>query len=353
MKVKLLILAVITAIFTSCHTSVPDNWGVPVVLLQPFEGELYSISAFVADLNTGEVLFEKQADERLNPASTIKIMTALVVLDTFLNADGHYDMSILTDTLQVPPVVFERFDTHDPNTIGGSMAGYEIGQDNLSYRDALYGLMLPSGNDAANVLAYNTGYMISGDEIGAIDLFIGMMNDTAKRIGAVNTNFTNAHGLLEVDNYSTTRDLALITRYAYNKHILFRELSIARDYIMPANDAYPEAYRVGNSNMLVRKPSFGEKSLYYRDFVTGVKTGALDEVFYLENGSWVEYDGITNLVSVAEKDGRSYIIVTLEAPYKYGDASVMTDADGYRMSRLHYTYADHLELYDWLFTHTL
>jgi hypothetical protein len=199
--------------------------------------------------------------------------------------------------------------------------------------------MLASGNEAANILAYN----LSG---GNIEAFIDKMNHKASAIGCINTNFTNAHGLLEPDNWSCAYDLALIAVYVYEKFELLREICVEYEYTMPGNIIInPNGYRVRNSNSLVRDE---QDNIYFREFIRGVKSGALDEYFLMQAGEWVEYDGITNMVTIGEFDGRMYVIVTLEAPFKMGS---LTGGDGVRLSRMHYAYQDHLRLYEWLQFH--
>ncbi|MCL1866608.1 MAG: hypothetical protein FWF82_04290, partial [Oscillospiraceae bacterium] len=187
-----------------------------------------------------------------------------------------------------------------------------------------------------------------------MEFFSEMMNEKAERIGCVNSNFTNAHGLLEADsqkplelkNWSCAYDLAMIAKYAYENHEMFRELFGNSRYEMPANDEYPGGYVLRNSNLLVRVPTESEGNIYFREYAVGGKTGGLDEYFLLdEDGEWVEYGGIANLVSVADDGENTYITVTLEAPYKTGE---LDDGNGNRMSRLHYAYADHLAIYEWL-----
>jgi D-alanyl-D-alanine carboxypeptidase (penicillin-binding protein 5/6) len=340
---------------TACEASIPYAWNRP-----PFEGanELHSLGVYVVDVENGKTVFAKNENMRMNPASTIKIMTALVTLEVM----GE----LLDDELiQVPGVVFEGFNTSDPNTVGGSLAGLTLGQSNLTYRDALYGLMLPSGNDAANVLAYNVGGFLNAvssiydPDRSNIETFVKKMNEKAAEIGCVDTSFSNAHGLLEEGNWSCAYDLAIIALYAYDKFPLFREISAATEYFMPGNNRVnSDGYWVRNSNGMMFN---SDNNPFYRDYVQGIKNGALDEIWYREivsedtdddepddldseedeHGEWVKYDGIANLVSLGEINGRLYIISTLEAPYKHGHLSAGE-------TRLQYSYIDHIALYDWL-----
>jgi len=87
--------------------------------------------------------------------------------------------------------------------------------------------------------------------------------------------------------------------------------------------------------------------VYHNENVIGMKTGGLDVYHYLDGGEWLEFPGIANLASIAEKSGYAYIVVTLEAPWYVGE---LFDEEGNRLSRLHNAYSDHLTLYEWLFT---
>lgn len=132
----------------------------------------------------GSLIASKVATKRMYPASTTKVMTALVALKY-----GN-----LTDEVTV---------TEDSviNEAGASLAGIHPG-DVLTLDQLLYGLMLPSGNDAANAIAIHVG--------GSVENFVKMMNEEAKRIGAVDTNFVNSNGLSDENHYTTAYDLYLI-----------------------------------------------------------------------------------------------------------------------------------------------
>jgi D-alanyl-D-alanine carboxypeptidase (penicillin-binding protein 5/6) len=295
----------------------------------PYADELYSRAVYVIDADTGAVGLAINETERMMAASTIKIMTALIVLE-------NLDEAGLNQTIDVPLVIFDGFNTDDPNTVGSTLSALAVNQTTLTYRDALYGLMLPSGNDAANAIAWNMG---GGDFLA----FADMMNAKAAELGCVNTSFVNAHGLHEEGNWSCAYDLALISRYAWDKYPLFREIVGAYEYVMPPNSWYRRGYRIRNGNALMREH---EDNIYYREFVRGIKNGGLDDVWLppeTEGGEWLWRNGIANLVSIGTVDGKSYIIVTLEAPYKRGGLLR-------GQNRLHYAHADHLRLYDeWLF----
>lgn len=152
------------------------------------ETVLTADAAAVLDLNGGTAVFEQNALERMNPASTTKVMTAIVALK-YGNPD---DLVTVTEDA----IITEA---------GSSMAGVAPG-DQITLIDLLYGLMIPSGNDAANAIAVHVG--------GSIEAFVAMMNEEAARIGATGTHFVNANGLTDPDHYTTAYDLYLIFREA-------------------------------------------------------------------------------------------------------------------------------------------
>ncbi|KPU28119.1 D-alanyl-D-alanine carboxypeptidase [Caloranaerobacter sp. TR13] len=146
-------------------------------------------SAILIEVNTGRVLFSYNSNMKLPMASTTKIMTALLAIEY-----GNLDDLV---TIKRSSVGIE-----------GSSIYLKEGES-IRLRDLLYGLMLRSGNDAAMSIAEYIG--------GTSDNFIRLMNKKAREIGAINTNFTNPHGLHDENHYTTAYDLALITREALKK----------------------------------------------------------------------------------------------------------------------------------------
>ena len=242
------------------------------------------------------------------------------------------------------------------------MSGIVPFQNSLTYRHALHALMLSSGNEVSNVIAYNLG----GRGTDGISNFVDKMNSKVNELGLENTLFANAHGLHEYNNWASVYDLAEIARYGHERFSHFGEISGTFEYFMPANQAYRNGYRIRNSNSLIRGirgenrdgdgEYYGETplenevhSIYFRESARGVKTGGLNKVWHMDydTGQWYETAGIANLVSRFESycdDGykRAFIIATLEAPWRAG-----TLTDG--MSRAHYALTDHITLYEWLF----
>ena len=289
-------------------------------LIKPLsELDVYSEGVYMVNLETDTVVASKNPDKQLYPASTTKIMTCLVALENVK------DMSA---KVECPYDCFDEFFGENPNFYDAATAGIEPLQDNLTYTDCLYGLMIASGCDAGNVIAYNVG---NGD----IEKFVNMMNDTAKKIGCTNTHFSNPHGLFEEDNVTTAHDLYLITRYAMDKYPDFMKICTAYEYEMPENEQFPEGYTITQSNALMN-----EDSEFYRKEVKGIKTGSIYSYCLMKDGEWDldnEILGFTSLVSSAEKNSLSYLLVTLQSPY--------TNEDGER--GMHFT--DHNALYDKVF----
>ncbi|MCF6096750.1 D-alanyl-D-alanine carboxypeptidase [Thermovorax subterraneus] len=210
------------------------------------------------DAVTGRILIEKNSQMRLPMASTTKIMTAIVALEK-----GDLSSKVTVSRMAA--------------SIGGSSFHLIVGET-MSLENLLYGLLLPSGNDAAIAIAEHIG--------GDVETFVEMMNQKAREIGAENTSFKNPHGLDEPGHYTTARDLALITRYALNIP-KFKEIVSTKDIVINEGK-YPR--HIYNTNRLLR----------ISDNIDGVKTG---------------YTGKAGkcLVATAQKNGFRLISIVLGA----------------------------------------
>lgn len=154
-------------------------------------------SAVLFDINNTEVIYSKNAHERLYPASITKIMTALVALK-----NSSLDQTLkATDSVKI-------------TESGAQLCGLKSG-DTMTMDQALHVLLMYSANDAAMLIAENVG--------GTVDNFVEMMNEEAQRIGATNTHFTNPHGLTDKEHYTTAYDLYLIFNEAI-KYEAFNEI---------------------------------------------------------------------------------------------------------------------------------
>lgn len=159
-------------------------------------------SAILIERDSGRILYTHDPYKKLPPASTTKIMTALIALEY-----GNLDQKVKINNKSI-------------GVEGSSI--YLKQNETITLRDLVYGLMLRSGNDAAVAIAYHIS--------GSVDEFCKIMNNKAKEIGAKNTNFTNPHGLHNDNHYTTAYDLAIISREAL-KHEEFRKISSSTKWI--------------------------------------------------------------------------------------------------------------------------
>ncbi len=228
--------------------------------------EISAKSAIVIDAASGKILYEKDAHTKRGMASTTKIMTCLLAIET-LN---------LEDIVTVSPFAAGT---------EGSSIWLEAGEK-ISVEDLLYGLMLSSGNDAATSLAEFAS--------GSVDAFTVLMNKRAKELKAVNTNFTNPHGLPDSQHYTTAYELSLISREAM-KNDLFRKIVSTKNKTIS-----------WESSKWDRSLSNHNKLLKMYEHAVGIKTG------------YTKKDGRC-LVSAAENGNMRLITVTLSAPDDWND----------------------------------
>ena len=213
-------------------------------------------ASVLIEADSGDVIFEKNSSKRMGPASTTKIMTALVALE---NADENAEMI---------------FDARAENTEGSS--AYMRAGEKYTLKELLYAMMLQSANDAAACIAYAVG--------GSIEGFAEMMNGKAKELGLENTHFENPHGLDGEEHFTSAYDLAMIAREAL-KNETFAGIVSSKTAKIGAGE-HTKVFR--NHNRL----------LFEYDDVIGVKTG------------FTKKCGRT-LVSAAERNGVKLICVTL------------------------------------------
>lgn len=208
---------------------------------------LYSNNSLIMDAESGNILFEKNGFSKVYPASTTKILTALLAIE---NLD-------LNKTI----VVSKTAISETPN---GSSVIYLQPGEIITLKDVLYGLLLKSGNDAANVLAENVS--------GNIDKFVVLMNDKLKEIGCTNTHFSNAHGFHDANHYTTAYDMAILMRYAM-QNPTFKEVLETKTYeIAPTNKTnYIRKYESTN------KMFFEKYTNMYYQYSLGGKTGYTEE----------------------------------------------------------------------------
>lgn len=236
------------------------------------EGGL-SVSAKAAVLingENGEVVFSKNCDKKMPMASTTKIMTALLLCEY-----GNLEKEITV----TPEMV----------RVEGSSMGLLAG-DKVTLHDLLYGLMLASGNDAANVIAFTIG--------GSLQGFVDKMNEKARELDLESTHFETPSGLDGDSHYTTAYELAMLTKYAMQNEEFLKAVSSKSATLNYGNPPYRRT--LTNHNKLLK--------MY--DGVIGVKTG-----FTKKSGRC--------LVSAAKRDGKFLIAVSLNAPSDWQDHKTM------------------------------
>lgn len=278
---------------------------------QPPEGAVNAEAVYLYNLDTDTLVYEKNAYQARAAASLTKMMTGLLLAES--GAD-------LTATFTIPQELAAEFDRIQAEN--GSDADLKIGET-VTLESLFYACMLPSGNDAASVIAY---YLGNGD----MEAFFARMNERAAQLGCRDTSFTCAHGLygLEYGNHSTAYDMFLIAR-ACRENELFMSVVTQNGYWMPLTNMHtapktPEApvgaaYFVGTTNVM----QVPEQELY-RPYIQGMKTGFTDEAGRC-------------FVSSARHNGQTWLLVVMGAPKALAE-------DGFNQS-FHTT----ANLYDWAF----
>ena len=237
--------------------------------------QLYALSAILIAADTGEVIFEKNPDELRYPASTTKILTVLLGI---LMVDDVYTYVTVSDAAVDVPA--------DSSTMH-LKAGEEI-----RFIDVLYGTMLLSGNDGANVIAETVS--------GSVPEFVDLMNSTAQLYGCMNTHFANPHGYHDDNHYSTARDLALIAQQAMQND-LFREIAAATTWSIPKTNMQRARTITTKSEYML--PGSEEKpNKYYYPYAIGIKTGSHSRSGYCFAGA-AEKEGV-RLISIVMFTGK-------------------------------------------------
>ena len=235
-----------------------------------------SPAVVLMDGSSGKILFEKNSNEKMYPASLTKILTAIVVLE---NCDNLNETATVSNNAVMSL------------SYGYVTANLQIGEE-LTVDQLLHVLLIGSANDAAIVLAEHIS--------GSVEDFAVLMNEKAKEIGCTNSNFLNPNGEHDVGHYSTANDLALIARYAMQNET-FREIVKQTSYKLPATNEYPNDDRLfTTTNELLIVNNNDRQDNYYYKYAIGIKTG-----FTTPAGNC--------LAAAANKDGLECITVILGA----------------------------------------
>jgi D-alanyl-D-alanine carboxypeptidase (penicillin-binding protein 5/6) len=265
----------------------------PVSALAVDDPAIGASAAVLMDASTGEVYYSKNADKTMAPASTTKMMTALLVVEAIERGDiGVNDVVTAYDDCQY------NLDSDSSNANPAIEPG-----ETMTVEQLLYCAMLASANEACNILGEYVAGSISG--------FVSQMNSRAQELGCQNTNFTNTNGLEDSNHYTTAYDFALIAQEAV-QHQLFVQVCGTLNYTVASTNKN-DARSLTNTNSLLNPDSS-----YYYEYAYGIKTGYFSSAGYC-------------LVSAATYDNMDVICVVLGGQ-ESGDQ-----------------FADSLTLYDWMF----
>lgn len=236
-------------------------------------------SAIMIEASTGEILFQKNKDEKLAPASMTKMMSMLLIMEEIEKGTLKWDEMITA--------------SEKASSMGGSQIFLKAGEK-MSVTDMLKGIAIASGNDATVAMAER----ISGSE----EEFVKKMNDKARKLGLSNTNFANATGLTADNHYSTANDMSLIARELVKHEKILEFTGTYEDYLRKDTKS---PFWLVNTNRLVR----------FYSGVDGLKTGFTNEAGYC-------------LTSTAKRDNMRLITVVMNEPdisKRSSDTSRMLD----------------------------
>lgn len=294
MKKKIAIFMALLLVLTCCHipvhaTEVSEEASTehPETTEYPDDPtrapDLVSNAAIVMDAASGQVLYEKNSQEKKYPASITKILTVLIALEHNVDFNATVTMS--------------------ENAIWGverdsTLIGLDVGEQ-VTIKDLVYATMVKSANECAYALAE----YVAGD----IESFAKLMNERAAEIGCQNTHFVTPNGLHDEDHYTTAYDMALITKEAL-KNETFREIAGTLNYTVPATNLADETRFLWNGNKMINPAE-----PYYYEYCEGGKTG------YTSKAN-------NTLMTYAKKDGLELICVVLDcdgAKYAYSDSKAL------------------------------
>jgi len=267
----------VPSVYVSAANVIPENYGEDYIVLgraetgsdaQDVQPDVKYGSAIVMDATTGAVLYEKHAYMQRPMASTTKIMTCLLALES-----GDIGRTVIIDQDML---------AYDEE--GSTKLGLKLG-DNITIHDLVVGMLLLSGNDCAQAVAVELG--------GSYEGFASMMNERASEIGMFDTHFVTPSGLDADGHYSTAYDMALLGAEAM-KNEYFAEMCGLRSYSVKFGNP-PSNYPLNTHNYLIEGQSHGVKGC------NGIKTGYTDSAGYC-------------LVSHVERDGVKLVCCTLGAP---------------------------------------
>ncbi|HCC00306.1 MAG TPA: hypothetical protein DEP42_03685 [Ruminococcaceae bacterium] len=268
--------------------------GMPVLAWEPAT-PVSSNAVYLVNSDTGSVIYEKNATQKIYPASITKLTTSLVVMDKYANS---------LDTV----ITVTKEDLATIAGTGSSVLGLKVGEQ-ISVRQLLHGMLIKSGNDCAVVLARATS--------GSIPNFVSAMNAKAKKLGATHTHYANPDGLHDPNHYTTAADVYKIAHTFMSSDFL-ADVVDTPSYTVPATNVTP-AVKIQNTNSLIVGGS-----PYYLSDVKGIKTGTTTEA-----GAC--------LVSIAQRKALTYYAIVMGGTETTAGSTVNNTA-----------FADTKALYQWV-----
>ena len=251
--------------------AIPPQKAQAAAYSPPFDVSAEAV--YFVNMDTGVVVYEKNAQKQMYPASLTKLMTCILLFENVQDLDGT--------TMTAPGYIFDEF-----YGLNVSTADIRRGET-VTARELLYAMLLQSANEGASIVADNLGG-------GNINNFVAMMNAKATELGCTGTNFANPHGLFNANHYTTAYDMYLIANYAYDIEG-FMDIASTSRYLMAANNKHAEPrYLLTTINMQ------NKGSEYYKPYIKGMKTGTLPESGHC-------------FISTSVLNGERYMLVILNA----------------------------------------
>lgn len=279
---------------------------IPASAYTPTNFEVDAEGAMLVNMDTGDILYQKNADKRLYPASLTKLMTALVLYENTKDIDS--------ETITVSDYAIRSLQGTDSST-----GGLKVGEV-LTVRQMLYVLLMSSANEGANAIAEH----VAGD----IPSFCEKMNQKASALGMTGTHYVNAHGLHDIEHYTTVSDMYKLSTAILSIDVLKEIVNTAQYKLAATNKNSARTLTTTNFLML----NNGQKctsqkykgQIYYYKYAKGVKTGYTDAAGRC-------------LVSTASKNGYNYMCILMNSPvYENG-------------KKIRMEFGDTKALYEWAF----
>ena len=289
-------IIIICAVLPTAFSYTPTNFNIDA------EG------ALLINTDTGDVLFSKNTDQRFYPASLTKLMTALVLYESCPDLDGQ-------------KITVSEYAINSLQGTDSSTGGLKIGEE-LTVRQMLYILLLSSANDGANAIAEHVS--------GNIPAFCEKMNAKATELGMTGTHYVNAHGLHDLEHYTTVNDMYKLTSAFLSVDIL-KEIAFSTKYNLAATNKSPARsftttnYLLLNNGQKCTAEKYKGQSYYYK-YAKGVKTGYTDPAGRC-------------LITTASKGGYNYMCILMKSPV-YAENG---------RTKIRIEFGDTKALYEWAF----